>query len=137
MIPNWMIPNSRTTKIGRTMANSVIVCPFSFLIFSRFISGSRFEVRGAPAARGGPPRGWPSCLRQQPRHVGDSTCDCVTESCEEEKRARHEDREDEGVLRHRLTRFGLATQSAPRPFLHLVNRHRFSPRGLTPLSERW
>src|SRR5712691_6641824 len=104
MMPNWTIPKSSTSRIGRTKANSVIVCPLSFLILVVVgctwvsISGKC----GAIAAAGRAPL-MPGRLNEQPHHACDYVRSAVREPCEGENRGSADHGESERVLRHRLS----------------------------------
>src|SRR6266581_7413163 len=50
-----MSPNRSTTMIGRTRANSVIVCPCSLVVLSLLLKSAPSWFPGALAARGGLP----------------------------------------------------------------------------------
>src|SRR5438105_12235608 len=103
-----MIPKSTSTSSGRTMTNSAIVCPCSLFRCRLVIPAPGWiEVRGALAARRGPPRRWPSCLRQQPRHACDCVRNAAAEPGEKKDGCRADHHQNDGVLGHRLSAIAL------------------------------
>src|SRR6266516_395102 len=103
-----MMPNRKTTRIGRTSANSVIVWPCSLLLSNLFFMSAPIAFPGALAARGGLPGLWPSCLRQQPRHVEQSVSQLACQAGIDEKDGHPADRaQRERVFVGRLSVFEL------------------------------
>src|SRR5438876_8506295 len=103
-----MIPNRKTTRMGRTSANSVIVCPCSFLISNLFFTSAPSWFPGALAARRGLQALWPSCLRQQPRHVDQSVSHLACEARVDEEDGHPAERaQRDCVLVRRLCSFEL------------------------------
>src|ERR671922_438302 len=128
MIPNWMIPNRSTTKIGATRANSVIVWPRSFFTCTRcgICDSTLGKVRGALAA-GGEPRYCVSCVlrRDDARHVLERGADTVGE---ESQRPHDEDGDhcqDDAVFGHRLPL--LHVEACAEVMDQIRERHGFTP----------
>src|SRR6266851_542607 len=105
-----MIPNSSTTRIGSTTANSTIVWPCSSpILFLFVVILVSFFGRFGWGAHGGPTRFQP--LRQVTGDLRDQCGDAVAEPADDEHGAGRDQREHDCVLGH-----GLALVAAKKVF---------------------
>src|SRR3954452_20361022 len=104
MTPNWTMPKSSTSRIGRMNANSVIVWPRSFLMCRlKFISAPTSEKVAEPSPLGRGLRHMPGRLGEQPHHAYECVRSAVREACEGQDRSPADHGESERGVRLRLS----------------------------------
>src|SRR6266516_6152781 len=103
MMPNWMMPKSTTSRIGRTKENSVIVCPRSFsIVFFSCISAPTSKISRGPRRQERAPL-MLGRLCEKPHQAGHCIRTVLRESSEREERAPADHRERDRLVGLRLS----------------------------------